>query len=405
VAAPTESSPVAAAPRRDYSDRVVADESALPAEPAHGAPASRNGSPLSARLTAIAPVGALAIVAAIVAVVGGVVVLLTHPLMVDLEIPLRAAERWVGGGEPYLASSFSAPEGYGLPFLYPPPVLPFLAPLLALPRGVVVAAWLAATVGAAVFVARRLGVPWRAVPVVLCWVPFSEGLVGGNAQVLLVAGFVAVFFDAPAGPWRPVPRDPRDGGRMAIADGVLATITPALKLTQPHAWAALLRRRPAAALLGLCVAAAVAIATLPLVGVGAWRAWIEQLGRAADPAWALRGSSLVQLLPGLLSPAATALTVVLAMLAPTRRLGAAAGLLLVLGAPSLRSYGALFLLPAMLAVRRDVALVAVILVGTGVMAGMWAGILLVTFAFAAPARLDGIVGAVAGRWSRPASVG
>ena len=405
MAAPTGSSPVAAAPRRDYSDRVVADESALPAEPAHGAPASRNRSPLSARLTAIAPVGALAIVAAIVAVVGGVVVLLTHPLMVDLEIPLRAAERWVGGGEPYLASSFSAPEGYGLPFLYPPPVLPFLAPLLALPRGVVVAAWLAATVGAAVFVARRLGVPWRAVPVVLCWVPFSEGLVGGNAQVLLVAGFVAVFFDAPAGPWRPVPRDPRDGGRMAIADGVLATITPALKLTQPHAWAALLRRRPAAALLGLCVAAAVAIATLPLVGVGAWRAWIEQLGRAADPAWALRGSSLVQLLPGLLSPAATALTVVLAMLAPTRRLGAAAGLLLVLGAPSLRSYGALFLLPAMLAVRRDVALVAVILVGTGVMAGMWAGILLVTFAFAAPARLDGIVGAVAGRWSRPASVG
>jgi len=403
VAAPTGSSPVAGAPPRGYSDRVVADEPALPAEPAHDARASRNRSPLSARLTAIAPVGALAIVAAIVAVVGGVVVLLTHPLMVDLEIPLRAAERWVGGGEPYLASSFSAPEGYGLPFLYPPPVLPFLAPLLALPRGVVVAAWLAATLGAAVFVARRLGVPWRAVPVVLCWVPFSEGLVGGNAQVLLVAGFVAVFFDTPAGPWRPVPRDPRDGGRPAIADGVFATITPALKLTQPHAWAALLRRRPAAALLGLCVVAAVAIATLPLVGVGAWRAWIEQLGRAADPAWALRGSSLVQLLPGLLSPAATALTVVLAMLAPTRRLGATAGLLLVLGAPSLRSYGALFLLPAMLAVRRDVALVAVILIGTGVMAGMWAGILLVTFAFAAPARLDGIVGAIAGRRGRPAS--
>ena len=192
MAAPTGSSPVAGAPPRGYSDRVVADEPALPAEPAHDARASRNRSPLSARLTAIAPVGALAIVAAIVAVVGGVVVLLTHPLMVDLEIPLRAAERWVSGGEPYLASSFSAPEGYGLPFLYPPPVLPFLAPLLALPRGVVVAAWLAATLGAAVFVARRLGVPWRAVPVVLCWVPFSEGLVGGNAQVLLVAGFVGL---------------------------------------------------------------------------------------------------------------------------------------------------------------------------------------------------------------------
>ncbi len=383
---------------------MVADEPAKPAEPAaHAASASRVRLAPPARLTAIAPASALAIVAAIVAVVGGVVVLLTHPLMVDLEIPLRAAERWVNGGEPYLASSFSAPEGYGLPFLYPPPVLPFLAPLLAVPRGVVAAAWLAITVGAAAFVARRLGVPWRAVPIVLCWVPFSEGLVGGNAEVVLVAAFIAVFFDAPAGPWRPVPRDPRDGGRPAITDGVLATITPALKLTQPHAWAALLRRRPGAALLGLCAAAAVALATLPLVGVGAWQAWIAQLGRAADPAWALRGSSLVQLLPGLLSPAATALTVVLAMLAPTRRLGATAGLLLVLGAPSLRSYGALFLLPAMLAVRRDVALVAVILIGTGVMPGLWAGILLVAFAFAAPSRLDGIVRAIPRPRSRPAS--
>ncbi len=382
---------------------MVADDTAQPAERApRGAPAARPRRAGSARLTSIAPVSALAILAAIVAAVGGVVVLLTHPPMVDLEIPLRAAERWVHGGEPYLASSFSAPEGYDLPFLYPPPVLPFLAPLLALPRGVVVAAWLAATLGAALFVARRLGVPWRAVPIVLCWVPFSEGLVGGNAQVLLVAAFVAVFFDAPAGPWRPTPRDPRDGVRPAIADGVLAAITPALKLTQPHAWAALLRRRPMAALLGLGAAAAVALVTLPLVGVGAWQAWITQLERAADPAWALRGSSLVQLLPGLLSPAATALTVALAMLAPTRRLGATAGLLLVLGAPSLRSYGVLFLLPAMLVVRRDVALVAVILVGTGVMAGMWAGILLVTFAFAAPARFEGILDAISRRRGRPA---
>jgi hypothetical protein len=370
------------------------DETAQPADPVRRTPL--------ARLKMVAPARALEIVAAAVAIVGGVIVLLTHPVMVDLEIPLRAAERWVHGGEPYLASSFSASEGYGLPFLYPPPVLPLLAPLLALPRGVVVAAWLAATGGAAIFLARRLGVPWRAVPIALCWLPVAEGLVGGNAQVLLVAAFVAVFFDPPAGPWRPTPRDPRDGGRPAAVDGILAAVTPALKLTQPHAWAALLRRRPSAALLGLIVAAAVALATLPLVGVGTWQAWIAQLGRAADPAWELRGSSLVQLLPGLLSPAATGLTVVLVMLVPTRRLGAAAGLLLVLGAPSLRSYGVLFLLPAILAVRRDVALVAVILIGTGVMAGVWAGILLVTLAFAAGDRLDAFLAGIAARWSRRA---
>ena len=382
---------------------MAADEPAQPVErDEHVAPVARSHRAVPARLTSIAPVRALEILGAVVAVVGGVVVLLTHPPMVDLEIPLRAAERWVHGGEPYLASSFNAPEGYGLPFLYPPPVLPLLAPLLALPRVIVVVAWLAATVGAALFVARRLGVPWPAVPIVLCWVPFAEGLVGGNAQVLLVAAFVAVFFDAPAGPWRPAPRDPRDSRRPAIVDGVLAAITPALKLTQPHAWAALLRRRPAAAILGLAVAAAVVLATLPLVGTGAWQAWIAQLGRAADPAWELRGASLVQLLPGLLSPAATALTVVLAMLAPTRRIGAAAGLLLVLGAPSLRSYGVLFLLPVMLEVRRDVALAAVILVGTGVMPGMWAGIVLVTFAFAAPAKLDRLLAGITGQWSRPA---
>ena len=355
-----------------------------------------------ARLAAVTPGRALGILAAAVAVLGGLIVLLTHPFMVDLEIPLRAADRWIHGGEPYLASSFSVRDGYGLPFLYPPPVLPALAPLLALPRGVVVGAWVAATVGAATFVARRLGVPWRAVPIALCWLPFSEGLVGGNAQVLLVAAYVAVFFDPPGGPWRPAPRDPRSDERPAIVEGVLAAVTPALKLTQPHAWVALLRRRPSAALAGLGAVAAVALVTLPLVGVGTWQAWIAQLGRAADPAWELRGSSLVQLLPGLLSPAATALTVALVVLVPTRRLGATAGLLLVLGAPSLRSYGVLFLLPAMLAVRRDVALVAVILIGTGVMAGMWAGILLVTLAFASGDRLDGVRAGITARWSRQA---
>jgi hypothetical protein len=334
---------------------------------------------------------ALEVLAAIVALVGGVLVLLTHPFMVDLEIPLRAAERWVHGGEPYLASSFSAPAGYDLPFLYPPPVLPLLAPFLAIPRVIVDVAWLAATAGAAVVLLRRLGVPWRGVPVALCWVPFSEGLVGGNAQVLLVAAFVVVFFDPPAGTWRPAPRDPAGAQRAPLGDGILTAVTPALKLTQPHGWVALLRRRPAAAMLGLAAMAGIALATLPLVGIGAWQAWVAQLGRAEDPAWALRGSSLVQLLPGLLSPAATGLTVVLVLFVPSRRLGAAAGLLLVLGAPSLRSYGALFLLPAMLAVRRDVAMLAVILIGTGVMPGLWAGILLVATAFAAGDRVGALV--------------
>jgi hypothetical protein len=62
----------------------------------------------------------------------------------------------------------------------------------------------------------------------------------------------------------------------------------------------------------------------------------------------------------------------------------------------------LFLLPAMLAVRRDVALVAVILIGSGVMPGMWAGILLVAIAFAAGDRLDAFLVGITARWSRRA---
>jgi hypothetical protein len=41
--------------------------------------------------------------------------------------------------------------------------------------------------------------------------------------------------------------------------------------------------------------------------------------------------------------------------------------------------------------------VAVVLVGTGVMAGMWAGILLVTLAFVAGDRLDAFLAGIAAR--------
>ena len=86
---------------------------AEPAQPAEAADPAGPAEPLRrtplARPAGVAPARALERLAAAIAVVGGVVVLLTHPLMVDLEIPLRAAERWVHGGEPYLASGFSAP--------------------------------------------------------------------------------------------------------------------------------------------------------------------------------------------------------------------------------------------------------------------------------------------------------
>ena len=57
--------------------------------------------------------------------------LLVYPFSVDLEIPLRAAQRWIDGGQPYLASAFTAPPGATQPFLYPPFILllALIAPL------------------------------------------------------------------------------------------------------------------------------------------------------------------------------------------------------------------------------------------------------------------------------------
>jgi hypothetical protein len=58
------------------------------------------------------------------------------------------------------------------------------------------------------------------------------------------------------------------------------------------------------------------------------------------------------------------------------------GALAVIGAPSLYLSGILMLVPALLLVRREVALVSAILIATSTYAGAWAGILLACGAFA-----------------------
>ena len=199
---------------------------------------------------------------------------------------------------------------------------------------------------------------------------------GGNVQLVLVAGFAFLFFGRPSRPWQPLARDPADTDRPAVADGILGTAIPAFKLTQPHAWVALLRRRPGAALAGLAGAAGLAAATLPLVGPDAWLAWADQLRRAADPSWPLAGASLAAGLPalGLVVAGGTAL---LCLAVPVSRLGAWAGILTVVGAPSLRMFGVLFALPAMLTIRREIALLAAAMIATYTLQGLWGGLFLV----------------------------
>jgi hypothetical protein len=328
--------------------------------------------------------------AAAVSLVGVRDLLAGYPPFADIEIPLRAAERWLAGGQPYLASAFQAPPGYELPFLYPPFMLPLVAPLTLLPRELVWAGWFGLCVLAGLVIVRRLGVPWLAAPLVLLWPPFAEAILGGNVQLLLVAGFVLLFFERPSRAWTPAPRDPAIADRPALIDGVLGAAIPAFKLSQPHAWVALLRRRPVAAFAGLAVFGAIALATLPLVGLDLWLAWMEQLRRAADPAWPLAGASLTAGMPAYVVLGVAAGTALICLVVPLARLGAWTGMLTVVGAPSLRMFGILFAAPAMLTIRRELALIAAALIASYTLEGLWLGLFLVLGAMLAAERYPAV---------------
>jgi hypothetical protein len=274
---------------------------------------------------------------------------------VDVVIPLRAATRWLAGGQPYLASSFLAGPGYDLPYLYPPFVLPFVAPFTALPQFAVIVAWFLLSGAAAIFACRRLAIPWPAIPLLLVWPPFAEGLLGGNVQVVVFAAFVALLWRRPEAAetrpnFEPLERDlavhDRPVLRGDMRAGVLATAVGALKASQTQPWLYLVRRNWRAAALGAVVLAGIGLLTLPILGGQLWFDWLAQLGRANDPDWILAGAWI--------------------------------GLLAVIGSPSLRVFGLLFALPAMLLVRREIALVAGLLMASYTLEGWWLAMALIS---------------------------
>jgi hypothetical protein len=295
-----------------------------------------------------------------VSVVATTYVALTHGFATDIEIPLRASERWLAGDIVYDPEAFDR-SGADLPFLYPPLALPVVAPLLWLPRLVVHAAAVAACVACALFCCRRLGLPrWTWLPALL-WPPLSEGIISANVQVPLFAAYCVAFVPA-RGPSR--------------IDGLLVTLVGAFKVSQFQPWLATLRRRPVAALAGAAVMIAFGLLTLPVVGLEAWASWLGQAGRAGDPAWAYAGEPLSLVVGRPLGLTITVLTAVAALVVPWRLAAAAIGLLVVVGAPSLHMYGFLFVLPSLLVVRRDVGLLAATLIASYQYPLIWAGVAL-----------------------------
>lgn len=310
-----------------------------------------------------------------------------YPIGVDLEIPLRATERWLAGGDPYPASAFAASSGPDLPFLYPPFVLPLVAPLTFLPRALVFIVWSILLVVAAYGSARRLGFGPIVAGVLLLWPPYLEALLGGNIQILLFAAFVLLLDRGGR------QLDPADHQRPAAVDGVLGAFLGALKASQVHAWVYVLRRRPAAAGIGLAVFGLIALVTLPLVGTHTWFDWLSQAGRSGDPTWPYIGAPLSIFVGQPVALVLTLLSVAAIFIVPPRQAIAWIGILTLVGAPSLHMFGLVFLLPAMRVIRREIALVATILVATYIAAYIWIAIVVVTWTLAARGRWPALLAA------------
>ncbi len=281
------------------------------------------------------------------------------PTGIDIEIPLRAASHWAAGSPVYPPSAMLVQSGPDLPFLYPPYSLPFLAPLAALPRDMVTGLWLGLGLLVAVWTCRRLAIPWLAVPFVLAWPPFAEGLITGNIQILCFAAFVAIFYE-------PVGGLPGQRSFMPSRDAVngLGTMAVgALKVTQALPLVYLARRRFRAAAIGVAALAVVALATLPLTGLAVYGDWLTQLGRAADPAWTIGGDLLGRSL-GVPDLAFAAAGGVLALLLRGRDSAAWLGIAMVIATPGVHGFTFLFLLPGLLAIRRDLAIpIAALFIG------------------------------------------
>ncbi len=263
--------------------------------------------------------------------------------------------------------------------------IPLLAALTMLPREVVSVVWVALLAVAAVLACRRLAIPWAWLPLVLAWPPLSEGIFGGNVQVLLFAAFVYLFWGAPCAGVRQ-PRDIGDPATSPTESGVLATFIGAIKVSQLQPWIYVLRHRPWAALGPLMVLGAMVALTLPLTGVDLWFEWIAQLRRASAPAWDLGGIAVTRFLPGLPGLAIVGLCLAVAWFVPKRTAGEWIGVVSTVGSASLHIFGMLFLGPALLTIRRELALLSVIAITTYSYLGSWVGIAIGAVTFVAGTR-------------------
>jgi hypothetical protein len=185
------------------------------------------------------------------------------------------------------------------------------------------------SIGLALTALRMFGLPWRWVVPALLWPPLFQGLWVGN-----VAPAALVLFAL--GPWL---------GAGLVAGAIFKSYTgiAALWLVREKRWSAIAW--------GAAAIAVLALLTLPLTGLDAWRAWLDGLRQyqASQPLVpVLYGFGLPKFVPFWAYAALAVLAVAAALLRPGREGLARLGTATIVASPSLWGHGLLVALPSML---------------------------------------------------------
>jgi hypothetical protein len=291
----------------------------------------------------------------------------TH--LYDLQVYLGSAARWLSGGSPYLTGPLTrlpahAADDY---FLYPPPLLPIFGLVSKLPSAAISIAWVSLLVGSGIAAFRAMGLNWAWCIALILFPPLVKGVESGNIVNLT---FLLFIVGAKRGEALVV------NGLFKVQSGL-----PALWLLRERRW------RASAG--GLGALAIIAIVTLPLVGVGAWQAWLDSLGyRAVSQTQVpiLFGASLAKGLPGwaFVALSVGAVSAALLLLRGRRSL-AGLGLASVVASPSLWLHGFVFAIPAVLDLESS-ALVWAVLGVSGFAYGAWSMIVIGALALLAAQR-------------------
>ena len=158
---------------------------------------------------------------------------------------------------------------------------------------------------------------------------------------------------------------------------MLAAFIGAIKVSMPHPWVFVLRHRRRAAIVGAAVFALIVAITLPITGIGLWFDWVDQLRRGSDPTWDLGGYALPRYLTPVGGYLVAAICLIAVWFVPRRDPAPWIGVLSVVGSLSLHIFGLLFLVPAMLRIRREAAIAAAAFVATYSYVGSWGGVAVV----------------------------